>query len=239
MPAWQVDAWIGNCPPLTGRVWRYLSLFKLEDLFRTSTLYLARLDRQEDADEGRWPFGVEDLVFTNGVDPEQLRHALEAERCRTYTSCWTLRRNVYDRMWEEYRAQDGAAVVVQVGNLISALSSATEPLAVGGVVYRDRIDHEWVRRHHRVNTLVLPFQKRTQFSWEQEVRVVHQVTADEPPEAVRVPVCLDDLQVRIMPSPAADVHLLAELLGDLAPATSAIEICAIRRQGDASWPDPS
>lgn len=205
MATWQVDSWIGNRPGAEAIVWRYLSMAKLRDLAETSELYLPRLDLQEDDAEGRWPAGVERLMFTVGGDPASLRAALEAVREQTYASCWTLRRSICDRMWTEYGAEDGAAVGVRYSDLLESLPDAAMGLAVGGVTYCDVVDASWAERFHRVNTLVLPFQKRTSFAWEREVRLVHQLTEAECPPGIRAHVDLGRLHPRLVAGPDADV----------------------------------
>ena len=216
MPAYVVDTWIANRPGRGAVLQRYLSMRKLKHLFTTSTLFLARLDRQEDLREGRWPAGVEALLFDQPVDQEQLRRRLEDERHRTYTSCWTMRREICSDLFEAYGATDGAAVLVTVESLLAALSDAEADLALGGVRYVDHVDDEWGRRHPWVNTLVLPFQKRTAWEWEQEVRVVHQVTTAEPLDHVAVPIRLDRLEATVVPGPTCDREALEDLVGGLA-----------------------
>jgi hypothetical protein len=208
---WQVDSLIGNRPGAEATVWRYLSMSKLRDLAETSELYLPRLDLQEDDAEGRWPAGVERLMFTTGGDPASLRASLEAVRGQTYASCWTLRRSICERMWTEYAAEDGAAIGVRYSDLLESLSDAAMGLAAGGVTYCDVVDASWAERFHRVNTLVLPFQKRTSFAWEQEVRLVHQLTEAECPPGIRARVDLDRLHPRFVAGPNADVGLIGEL----------------------------
>lgn len=211
MPAWQVDSWIGNRPGSGAIVWRYLGMDKLRDLVETSALYLPRLDLQEDDAEGRWPEGVEQLMFTAGGDPASLRAALEAVRVQTYASCWTLRRSICERMWMDYGAVNGAAIGVRYSDLVDSLADAPMDIAAGGVNYCDLVDAPWARRFHRVNTLVLPFQKRTSFAWEQEVRLVHQLSVTECPPGIRVPLDVDRLHLRLVPGPNTAFRLIEEL----------------------------
>jgi hypothetical protein len=184
---------------------------KLRDLADTSAHYLPRLDLQEDDAEGRWPAGVERLMFTNGGDPASLRAALEAVRVQTYATCWTLRRSICERMWTEYGAEDGAAIGVRYSDLLDSLVDAPMDLAAGGVSYCDVVDGSWAERFHRVNTLVLPFQKRTSFAWEQEVRLVHQLTLTDCPPGIRVPIDVERLHLRLVPGPQVEVRLIEEL----------------------------
>lgn len=209
MPVWEVESWIGNRPGEEAFVWRYLSVAKLDYLTTTSELYLPRLDLQEDDAEGRWPVGVERLMFTGG-DVEPLRQALEAIRTQTFASCWTLRRGICDRMWTEYGAEDGAAIGLRYCDLLASVADASISVAAGGVVYCDVIDRRWVDRFGRVNTLVLPFQKRSRFAWECEVRLVHQCTEDggDLPSHIGVPIELDRLGVRVVAAPRADLETI-------------------------------
>jgi len=178
MGVWQVDSWIGNCPGADAYVWRYLTFDRFKYLWQ-GRLYMRRLDCLEmDDQEGRWPEGVEQLMFNPPVEDQAgMKQALEDQRRLTFVSCWTVRHREQRRMWQEYVGpRGGVAVRTRFRDLRSSLDGAGWDVAIGGVRYVDRIDRAWVGRHPRTNTFVLSFQKRCQYSWEQEVRVAQQLS---------------------------------------------------------------
>ena len=169
--------------------------------FWQGRLYLRRLDFFEDEQEGRWPEGVEKLLFDpQAKNPQAQKDALEAQRKATFVSCWTMGHADQVRMWQTYIGdRAGVAVQVRYRDLQASLHGSGHDLALGGVRCTDRIDSEWVRRHPRSNTLVLAFQKRCSYEWEREVRVVLQIPEhDTEGDSRTVPIDLGILQPRLV-----------------------------------------
>jgi hypothetical protein len=153
-------------------VWRFMSLWRFQDLITTSELYFRRADLFDDDDEGLPP---EDYLPYAGLHPLDIRDALELNHHRGslaqdreafYVSCWCLSAEPTTTMWQQY-AKDGVAVGSCYGLLKRALGSCESTLGafLGLVRYGSKHLTGW-------NVLRFISAKRERFSHEQEVRAL-------------------------------------------------------------------
>jgi hypothetical protein len=154
------------------KVLRYLTTNKFERFLRDSSIYLPRLDQFEDPWEGSLPksaFSGSDEIAELG-----LASSVEGRRLwskQFYVSCWNASNDESDAMWKLYCGSDGkegVCVVSSYRQLSHVETGANSPLHLGAVTY---IDYETGRLSFR-DSFAPMMHKRSQFAFEQEVRIV-------------------------------------------------------------------
>ena len=111
-PVFKED-WPYEVPGAHQRVWRYIDLWKFEDMLRTSALYFRRADKLSDVGEGRLSNdGVRgtspsDAAFGAAYNIADQGHAInkaahEATRSCMFVNCWNIADEESARMWVEY-----------------------------------------------------------------------------------------------------------------------------------------
>lgn len=195
-------------PPVSLRLWRYLDLAKFAELLTSRTLWLSNAEilAGDDPYEGL-PGAVQfphRMWRTIQEVPETLRQQIlsmpgnaestpenafkgwfmvEEQRCIMtragrrdfYVSCWHGADFESAAMWKIYGSPGaGVAVVTNGARLEAALAKNDHDLNLGAVKYRDP---NWIQIgfSNGFDTIML---KRSSFSYEQEVRLVHWHTGD-------------------------------------------------------------
>ena len=192
-------------------VWRYLDLWKFEDMCRTSSLYFRRCDKFCDPLEGRLSkqgihgTSESDRVFAaayrNDQSYEAQASAQEVTRSCMFVNCWHMNTGESDRMWREYAPNSDSVVIT---SSVKALQRVIpqEKVVISAVRYvpedvpRTEFDHSSIF-----------FYKDNSFGYERELRLLQplhggdQVSVDcEEDFGRNVPVNLRLLIHRIIPN---------------------------------------
>ena len=202
-------------------IWRFMQLWKFQDLITTSELYFCRSDLLGDDNEGLPPDGfVPDL----GLNPLDVRDAVTLKRhfgaiaqhrkCY-FVNCWYLAAEPTAAMWQEY-GKDGVAVASRYSLLKGAVDAGKDRGFIGVIRYGvGHLKGKW-------NLLRFIFSKREEFAHEKEVRALLYFPDEfrndgrlaEPPASVatfrRLPVPLPSLITEIQVSPWASDDTFTE-----------------------------
>ncbi len=155
------------------RVWRYMDVAKLVSLLQTRSLYLSRIDRLHDPYEGRIGRHVHDTLAAAVVMDPRLQIFIDSipdtekfVRCY-FVNCWCLQEHESDALWRIYGGLQNAGIAIRstYGELVRQLPSTD---FIGLVKY---LDYGAVG-FSLGNVLNQVMHKRTQFSYENEVRIV-------------------------------------------------------------------
>jgi len=100
-------------------LWRYMDLWKFEDLIRTGTLYFSRPDKLKDPFEGRFSPGnlrqrsKSDEAFRQAynIDDRDTRNYPELHRKLVFISCWHRNTSESFEMWQAYTSSSESVVV--------------------------------------------------------------------------------------------------------------------------------
>lgn len=196
-----------NRPPVSARLWRYVDLAKFVDLLTSRRLWLtsAEVLAKDDPYEGlpgplQFPHRVwknidevpevlrRQIIQINGkgrtpeqafklwfMGQEQESYMIQATRRNYHVSCWHASQHESAAMWKIYGSPGaGVAIVSNGGRMETALSSNVEDVYLGSVQYDDP-DVLQIGFQNGFDTLLL---KRSSYSYEKEVRLVHWDTKD-------------------------------------------------------------
>jgi hypothetical protein len=200
--------------------WRYVDLYRLLDLLRSSELHLTRVDKMEDRWEGafssvnvaqrparygkHWP-------AMSTVLPQWYEHS----RTHTFINCWYMSADESYAMWRLYDAAGkGVAIKTSAARLKSALRGAV--MIVGSQVLYVNYDETYIPE----SNIFYPYaHKRRSFAHESEYRLMsawapkpieideHKVVVrsepDTPPPFLRESIDLKTLVEAIYVSPDA------------------------------------
>lgn len=141
-------------------VWRYMDFAKFIALLDTQALYYCRADHLDDAFEGCVGSAADASVVT-------LLGAVQASARQHYVSCWCRHEYESDALWRIYATgpSGGIAIRSKYSDLVMALPESDY---IGLITYSD-YDAETFDLTNLFNFVM---NKRTQFSYEQEVRIV-------------------------------------------------------------------
>jgi hypothetical protein len=160
----------------SNKLWRYLNLYKFEDLISSKTLYFSRLDQFIDKLEGISPFSCinaikEDKEKNDEQKSEALRlYNIRMERNReiSFACCWHINDALNLGMWENYGQQSNESICIQtsVSKLNKSLSKSKLPFLAEPVQYFDE-------PYFNQNAYWFPtLFKRSEFRQEQEYRTI-------------------------------------------------------------------
>lgn len=141
----------GYTPPKTfepfDKIWRYMEYFKFEDLIKSSTLYMCRLDRFQDNLEGISPESCKNsILLDDRLDNEKKKEQIILFNERTlinrkngFVCCWHLNNNLNSTMWKEYGkgSQDAVAIETNTGLLKKSFINKTLPIIFEYIRYFD------------------------------------------------------------------------------------------------------
>lgn len=176
VPIYKAD-WPYRIPPSNQIVWRYLDLWKFEDMCANSSLYFCRCDKFAEPLEGRLSKrGIHgtsrsDRAFASAYpidqDYDDEVSAQEVARGCVFVNCWHMNARESDRMWREYTTTTDSVVITssfkalqrvipQEGVMLSAVTYIPED------VPRTEFDHSSIF-----------FYKDVSFRHERELRLLH------------------------------------------------------------------
>ena len=183
-------------PPDTSIIWRYMDLWKFNEMLRRGSVFFSRADKQTDDLEGEYPEGL--LAEMERRFPGRFRscdgqtysylevHTQKGRRSRLL-SCWSLGATETKRMWVAYTNDCQASIAVRstVGRLKDCFHDRVEPVVwIGKVRYGQQENalpsppSRW-----RGNHFLYPFfAKREEFRWENEIRATVDIALARQPE---------------------------------------------------------
>jgi hypothetical protein len=196
----------------TQELWRFLTLEKAHDLFRTGTLYLRQVARLRlmDERESRLPTVIRQrMALVNRGSPQvrqfidNLLDLAENQADRVYASCWYLpdASENYEHMWRDFGGgnEGGVCVVTTVQRLGKALPY--DPLSVGLIRYVDP-EMTFAEAFELAQYRSFPFLlKLKKHRLEREVRLFKRHHWLHQPECLRERVDLWDLIMNMKLSP--------------------------------------
>lgn len=189
-------------------VWRYMDLAKLITLLRDQSLYLTRIDQFSDPYEGTTTAGTaegirEFLRIAGAKDNlSNILQFYESLRACVFVSCWHANEHESEAMWRLYAGgEGGVAIRTSYAKLVRAIEKH-QRFYVGEVQY---IDYS-TTTFPDANTFRVVMHKRSAFSHEREIRIVHdmgQPITGENPLGVALPIDLADLCEEIYVAPTS------------------------------------
>ena len=158
-----------NSPPISLKLWRYMSLGKFLSLLATSRLYFPRIDCLPDEYEGTWPSATVAAALKDSSAGNRLPMLESTEQMRSacFVSCWAGLPNESAGLWEIYAKNDGVAVHTTVADIRASLVDRSH-LLIGAVNYVDFADVQPLT----LNPYRVVFMKRVEFQHEAEVRLM-------------------------------------------------------------------
>jgi hypothetical protein len=130
----------------TQNLWRYVELFKLEDMLLNSKLYLTRIDRFKDNLEGVSPESCLEAIRLNNLDNGKLEEQIKlfSERTKrnrqnSFVCCWHVNDSLNPKMWDEYGgcANESIAIETTVENLKNCFVDKWLPVVFEKIRYFD------------------------------------------------------------------------------------------------------
>jgi len=130
----------------TQKLWRYIELFKLEDMLLNSQLYFTRIDRFKDNLEGVSPESCLEAIRLNNQDNGKLEEQIKlftrrtkVNRQNSFVCCWHVNDNLNKKMWNEYGGFSSHSVAIEttVGNLKNCFIDKYLPVVFEKIRYYD------------------------------------------------------------------------------------------------------
>jgi hypothetical protein len=171
------------------KIWRYMDLFKFEDLLSTKSLFFSRIDNFGDLFEGR--------------SSDKFHSIFEKYKKYTCANCWNQNDYESNLMWESYIKEDqekGIAIQSSISKLRNCFKDSECEQYIGTVIY----DNSDLKPE---NLSLKPFfRKKKEFESEKEIRVICQKmdllnSNPFPKEGYRVNIDLTELIENIYTSP--------------------------------------
>lgn len=167
-----VETFVDDPEPTDPRssIWRYIELWKLQDLVQTGQLYLRRCDKLEDEHEGLPPSEYERVLNLSRFDLNDILErdhdigSLAQFRQSFYVNCWYLHNEETATMWARY-GKNGVAIVSRYDLLKQVLHPLPDKVMVGLIRYGTKHLTGW-------NVIRFVTTKREEYSPEQEVRAM-------------------------------------------------------------------
>lgn len=173
-----------NSPDRDLIIWRYMDLWKFLDIVDNKKLYLARSDTFEDKFEGRIANRKVRALDDNHPEKKIDDYAEFALKRQTYLSCWTYNEIEDYALWKIYSDYKSAvAIKTTVGKLIDSISEEKSIQRIGIVKYFNPSNDYTFKG----NTYQLFFEKRIYFLFEQEIRILTELTFENDKELLKLP----------------------------------------------------
>jgi hypothetical protein len=199
---------------LDWRVWRYVDVPKLVSLLQTKSLYFSRIDRLHDVHEGKIGRHAEAALRAAREEDSRFGAFVDALPVSSrfarahFVNCWCLHEHESDALWRIYGgvSNGGIALRTTYQRLVNHLPPTD---FIGQVTY---LDYD-ATSYRMDNVFHFIMHKRTQFSYEHEVRIVrtpYEVDADalfhldRLPSGVACPIEPNDLIESIVTSPYSE-----------------------------------
>ena len=201
------------------RVWKYMDFTRFVALLHTRSLYYCRVDCLDDSFEGCVGRSVlTELEETVGKGPAGRCYMSKLVQCAriSFVNCWCMHEHESDAMWRIFGREAGAGIAIRTrySRLVDILPAGD---FIGLVTYLD-YDTESFGLENFLNYVM---HKRTQFSYEKEVRIVRPFFDDSvrrhvgnsnefniPERGISVPVQIDLLVEDVVVSPYAPDWIL-------------------------------
>jgi hypothetical protein len=105
----------------SNKIWRYLNLFKFEDLIKSQTLYFTRLDQFSDKLEGVSPFSCIKAILTDKEKNEEQKKEtfrlykirMEKNRKVGFACCWHINNDLNFDMWDIYGQNSTESICIE------------------------------------------------------------------------------------------------------------------------------
>lgn len=183
-------------------IWKYLDLWKFEDLLNRKCLFFSRIDVFEDTFEGR--------------SSDKLHSLFEIYKERTYANCWHQNDYESNLMWKVYiedffkSPKDSKGIVIQTSftKLCKCLKDSKIDQYIGKVTYDNSV------LKPEGSTPIPYFRKKKEFESEKEIRAIVQIINPEesnPEKGIYVNVNLTELIESIYISPHSSHDFITEV----------------------------
>lgn len=190
-------------------IWRYMALDKFLWMMNHKSLYLGRIDKFEDSQEGRLSL-LDKQLFDYDKNPDYW----EKERKRHFVCCWISCEHELSLMWQNY-AKNGIAIKTTAKRLRDSMSNDTQHTCylcqIQYIDFQDGCSHN---TGENINVLKLFFTKRDLFKQEQEIRLLCSNYDNIDIDNLCIPIDLDSLIEEIKISPYAD-NVCRDLINDI------------------------
>ena len=105
----------------SNKIWRFMSLYKFEDLINSKRLHYARIDQFEDKLEGISPYSsIKAILDDNQRNEEQKRDTfnlykirMENNRKVSFACCWHINERINFSLWDEYGGNSYESIAIQ------------------------------------------------------------------------------------------------------------------------------
>lgn len=127
-------------PLENAKIWRYMDLWKLQDMLGTSSLHFTRVDKLDDGLEGSWgPSGAIQAYESYGREyVEKLKYWECVFRTIGAVNCWHVNTSESQHMWDLYvRSEDGVVVQSTFSALREAVDASPHKVHLGLMRYID------------------------------------------------------------------------------------------------------
>jgi hypothetical protein len=221
----------------SGKIWRYLTYFKFEDLIKSHSLYFTRLDQFPDKLEGVSPYScIKAILADKQKNEEQRREAFRLYKIRMennrkvgFACCWHINDEINYDMWENYgqNSTDSICIETNVNRLKKVLEKSQLPFLEEPVQYFDE-------PYFNQNAYWFPsLFKRGNFKYEREFRSILFVHGFDI-KGVKININPAELIRRIYIHPNASKEFFKQIRGFIKSNGLSIPIAQIRPKDQLS-----
>ncbi len=209
-------------------IWHYLRFDYFKELLKNNALWLTRLDKQSDKNDGmyseanfrQWTPTIQKLLAKTGFtvkaeknDETQLQWTNQILRQRAFIHCWSIRSKESASLWNLFVPNDSCSIVIRstVGNLLSALEGQRVEILRMLYFSAGQPRPDW--------SYTAPFSAKDKAAHihERELRVLTLLESDEAENADHklIPVDLKKLLRKIVIHPASSKEFRLEVRNEL------------------------
>lgn len=158
-------------------IWRYMSLQKFELLLNDKALFFCRADKFPDPFEGSIPKREAEHRNKSYGNDNGISNLHKRLKGHFLVNCWHVNNGENDAMWRLYlKDNDGVALKTTVQNLLDSFIETTEDIYCSLIRYIDYEKDIWLPPTVKGYNMFSPMlHKRSEFSHENELRLVHQI----------------------------------------------------------------
>ncbi len=200
------------------KLWRYISLEKLEFLIRDNALYFCRSDLFDDQHEGSYTAKAKEFrktfygeEATGWIENTMPKINFNLKKC-TYISCWHVNNDENIHMWQSYVDKGKAiAITTTISKIKNYILDEESSFLLGPIHYID-YQQDLVSEG---NAFAPFFCKRKEFASEREFRIVKERMIDidgiisgsiKMPKGINIPIDTNNLIDEVIISPFSDKH---------------------------------
>lgn len=199
---------------ISNKIWRYLNLYKFEDLIKSQTLYFTRLDQFQDNLEGVSPLSCIKAILTDKEKNEKQKGEtfrlykirMENNRKVGFACCWHINDDLNFDMWDTYGENSTESICIEtnVKRLKKVLVKSKLPFLEEPVQY-------FHKPYFNQNAYWFPsLFKRIEFKNEQEYRSILFVHGFDL-KGLRIKINPEDLIRRIYVHPNASKEFFKQI----------------------------